>query len=34
MVSYGFETGVADGQFRKRLLEIPLAFLELETALS
>ena len=28
------DTGIADEQLRKRLLEIPLAFLEFETALS
>jgi hypothetical protein len=33
-VRYGPDTGVADEQLRKRLLEIPLAFLEFETGLS
>jgi hypothetical protein len=33
-VRYGSENGVADTQLRKRLLEIPLAFLEFETGLS
>jgi hypothetical protein len=33
-VRYGSDTGVADEQLRKRLLEIPLAFLEFETGLS
>lgn len=31
---YGSDTGVADEQLRKRLIEIPLAFLEFETGLS
>ena len=31
---YGSDTGVADEQLRKRLVEIPLAFLEFETGLS
>ena len=31
LVRYGSDTGVADEQLRKRLLEIPLAFLEFET---
>ncbi|HTS07861.1 MAG TPA: hypothetical protein VMP68_19970 [Candidatus Eisenbacteria bacterium] len=30
----GVDTGIADEQLRKRLLEIPLAFLEFETGLS
>ena len=34
LMRYGSETGVADEQLRKRLLEIPLAFLEFETGLS
>jgi len=34
LVRYGSELGVSDEQFRKRLLEIPLAFLEFETGLS
>ena len=34
LVRYGSDTGVADEQLRKRLLEIPLAFLEFETGLS
>jgi len=33
LVRYGSDTGVADEQLRKRLLEIPLAFLEFETGL-
>ena len=33
-VRYGSDTVIADEQLRKRLLEIPLAFLELETGLS
>ena len=34
LVRYGFDNGVAEEQLRKRLLEIPLAFLEFETGLS
>ena len=34
LVRYGSDTGVADEQLRKRLLEIPLAFLEFESGLS
>jgi hypothetical protein len=34
LVRYGSDTGVADEQLRKRLLAIPLAFLEFETGLS
>lgn len=34
LVRYGSDTGIADEQLRKRLLEIPLAFLEFETGLS
>jgi hypothetical protein len=34
LVRYGSDTGIADEQLRKRLREIPLAFLELETGLS
>jgi hypothetical protein len=34
LVRYGSETGVANEQLRKQLLEIPLAFLEFETGLS
>jgi hypothetical protein len=34
LVRYGVDTGVADEQLRKRLLEAPLAFLEGETGLS
>jgi hypothetical protein len=34
LVGYGSDTGAADEQLRKRLLEIPLAFLEFETRLS
>jgi hypothetical protein len=34
LVRCGSDTGVADEQLRKRLLEIPLAFLEFETGLS
>jgi len=34
LVRYGLNSGVADEQLRKRLLEIPLAYLEHETGLS
>jgi hypothetical protein len=34
LVRYGSDTGVAEEQFRRRLLEIPLTFLEFETGLS
>jgi len=34
LVRYGSNTGIADEQLRKRLIEIPLAFLEFETGLS
>lgn len=34
LVRYGSDTGVADEELRKRLLEIPLAVLEFETGLS
>ena len=34
LIRYGADTGVAEEQLRKRLLEIPLAFLEFETGLS
>ena len=34
LVRYGSDTGIADEQLRKRLLETPLAFLEFETGLS
>ena len=34
LLRYGSDTGIADEQLRKRLLEIPLAFLEFETGLS
>jgi hypothetical protein len=34
LVRYGSDTGVADQQLRKRLLAIPLGFLEFETGLS
>jgi hypothetical protein len=34
LVRYGSDTGIADEQLRKRLFEIPLAFLESETGLS
>lgn len=34
LVRYGSDTRIADEQLRKRLLEIPLAFLEFETGLS
>jgi len=34
LVRYGSDTGIADEQLRKRLLEMPLAFLESETGLS
>jgi hypothetical protein len=34
LMRYGSDTGIADEQLRKRLLEIPLAFLELETGLT
>lgn len=34
LVRYGCDSGIADEQLRKRLLEIPLALLEFETGLS
>jgi hypothetical protein len=34
LLRYGLDSGVADERLRKRLLEIPLAFLECETGLS
>ena len=34
LVRYGLDSGIADERLRKRLLEIPLAFLEGETGLS
>jgi hypothetical protein len=34
LVRYGWDGGIADERLRKRLLEIPLAFLEFETGLS
>lgn len=34
LVRYGLDSGIADERLRKRLLEIPLAFLEFETGLS
>ena len=34
LVRYGLDSGIADERLRKRLLEIPLAFLEHETGLS
>jgi DNA polymerase type B, organellar and viral len=34
LVRYGLDSGIADERLRKRLLEIPLAFLEWETGLS
>ena len=34
LVRYGLNSGIADERLRKRLLEIPLAFLERETGLS
>ena len=34
LVRYGLDSGIADEKLRKRLLEIPLAFLEHETGLS
>jgi hypothetical protein len=34
LMQYGSDTGIADEQLRKRLLDIPLAFLEFETGLS
>jgi hypothetical protein len=34
LVRYGFGTGIADAQLRKRLIAMPLAFLESETGLS
>ena len=34
LVRYGSDTGIADDQLRKRLIAIPLAFLEFETGLS
>jgi len=34
LVRYGLNSGIADERLRKRLLEIPLAFLEHETGLS
>ena len=34
LVRYGLESGIVDERLRKRLLEIPLAFLEFETGLS
>jgi hypothetical protein len=34
LVRYGLDSGIADARLRKRLLEIPLAFLEGETGLS
>jgi len=34
LVRYGLDSGIADERLRKRLLEIPLAFLEYETGLS
>src|SRR5579864_3551818 len=34
LVRYGSDTGIADEQLRKRLLETPLAFLEFETGMS
>jgi hypothetical protein len=34
LVRYGLNSGIADERLRKRLLEIPLAFLEFETGLS
>src|SRR5258708_16819479 len=34
LVRYGLDSGIADERLRKRLLEIPLAFLERETGLN